>query len=163
MLGPACNGTGTCQQLLQLGAGLMLQEMLVGLYGAAATASYRGTASSTGANPGSDADAAALLDDATKGHRADGGGSSGSASGAEGAGGMGQNGSSSTSSDDSQAQGQGPLRGAAALAAAVGPRRPPVLELLSGHDSTLMPIMAGECRPAARRIKNWNKAKRWAG
>lgn len=159
MLGPACNGTGTCQQLLQLGAGLMLQEMLVGLYGAAATASNQGTAPSTGATPGSDADAAALLDDATREHRQ---GDAGGASGAEGAGGTGGNGSSSASSDDGQVQGKGPLRGAAALAAAVGPRQPPVLELLSGHDSTLMPIMAGECGPEVQCMRYRSKAHRWA-
>ncbi|KAG2441534.1 hypothetical protein HXX76_003155 [Chlamydomonas incerta] len=90
VLGPPCNGTGLCQQLLQLGIGLLLRELVDGLRLAAAAAEARLAAAAAG--------------------------------------------------QPLPAQG---LPGAAPGAvAAVGVPPVALLDLYSGHDSTLMPLLA---------------------
>ncbi|KAG2499456.1 hypothetical protein HYH03_002403 [Edaphochlamys debaryana] len=115
VLGPPCNGTGTCQQLLQLGIGLLLRSLLDALYAAAEVAE--------------DAAQAAL------------------AAAAEGAGGAGAAGATLRH----LAAASKPRRPPGAASATPSPPGPPaVLELVSGHDSTLMPIMAALGHPLTR-------------
>ena len=107
VLGPPCNGTGLCQQLLQLGIGLLLRELLDGLRAAAAAAEAR-------------LQAAAAAGAAAAGARLQ--------AAAAGAGAAAEQGF----------PGAAPEGGAAVGVAPVA-----MLDLYSGHDSTLMPLLAG--------------------